>query len=84
MLRLTLLIVLFVFFARAFWRLMDGIIEGASGTPRTSIRPAQMVRDPICGTFILPDRGLAITENGRQIFFCSSTCRDKYRLGRTA
>lgn len=84
MLRLALLVVLIVFFARAFWRLLEGVIEGVSGQPRSPVRLAQMARDPVCGTFILPDRSVMITETSRQIFFCSTACRDKYRLERTA
>ena len=88
MLRLALLLILFVFIARAFWRLVDGVIEGVGGQRRTPVRPnrqggVQMVRDPVCGTFILPDRAVTITDSRQRMFFCSTTCRDKYRA-RTA
>jgi hypothetical protein len=43
----------------------------------------KMVRDPVCGTFILPDRAVRLVEGGRDIHFCSTGCRDKYRA-RTA
>ena len=85
MLRLALLLILLIFIARAFWRVVDGVIEGIGGK-----RPAgrdkggvQMVRDPICGTFLLPDRALTLGDGRHQQFFCSSACRDKYRA-RTA
>ena len=84
MLRVALLLILFVFFARAFWRLLEGVIEGMTGAPRRPLRPAQMVRDPICGTFLLPERAVTIVENRQPVYFCSDTCRDKYRIGRTA
>jgi YHS domain-containing protein len=42
-----------------------------------------MARDPVCGTYVVPDRAVAITDGRRQIFFCSTVCRDKYRA-RTA
>ena len=82
MFRVTLLLILFIFIARAFWRVVDGIIEGITGTPRTPARPARgvaMVRDPVCGTFVLPDRALSVTVGRRQLFFCSPACRDTYR-----
>jgi hypothetical protein len=85
MLRLVLLLVLIILVARAFWRVIDGVIEGLSGRPR-SMRPkgsAQMERDPICGTFVLPDRAIALDDGSRRVFFCSAACRDKYRA-RTA
>jgi uncharacterized protein len=85
MLRLVLVLILFVFLARAFWRLVDGVIEGVTGQRRTPARPdrtgigIQMVRDPVCGTFLLPERALTMTAGRRQLFFCSTACRDKYR-----
>jgi uncharacterized protein len=88
MLRLTLVLILFIFLARAFWRVVDGVIDGLAGPPRTA-RPdrtgtgVQMVRDPVCGTFLLPDRALSIIDGRQRLFFCSTACRDTYRT-RTA
>jgi len=84
MLRLALVLILIVFIARAFWRVVDGIIEGLTGRPRsrTLRRSAQMERDPICGTFVLPDRAVTLEDGSHRMFFCSKACRDKYR-GRT-
>jgi YHS domain-containing protein len=71
--------------ARAFWRVIDGLVEGLTG--RNSAPGAQvgmqMVRDPVCGTFVLPDRAVSLAEGSRNVFFCSTRCRDKYRA-RTA
>jgi len=82
MLRFILLLILFVFVARAFWRVVDGIIEGLTGVPRTPARHSRgiaMVRDPVCGTFVLPDRAVSVSVGRQQLFFCSTACRDKYR-----
>ena len=84
MLRLTLILVLIVLIARAFWRVVDGFLEGVSGrAPRTPQARMQMVRDPICGTFLLPDRAVTLDVGSQRMFFCSTRCRDKYRA-RTA
>jgi YHS domain-containing protein len=84
MLRLVLLLVLIFFVARAFWRVVDGVIEGLSGRPRAQTpQHAHMERDPICGTFVLPDRAVTLADGSRRVFFCSPACRDKYRA-RTA
>ncbi|HMF93745.1 MAG TPA: hypothetical protein VKE96_05605 [Vicinamibacterales bacterium] len=86
LLRLALFIILAFFVARAFWRLLDGIVEGASRGSRASQVPqrgVQMVRDPVCGTFVVADRAVTLTEGRAQVYFCSDTCRDKYRA-RTA
>ena len=82
MLRLALLLILFIFIARAFGRVVDGVIEGVSGKGATPARPGvQMVRDPVCGTFLLRDRAVTLTDRRQQVFFCSTTCRDKYKAG---
>ena len=86
--RLILFIVLGIFVARAFWRLVDGIRDGVAGRPprgggQVPTRGVQMVRDPVCGTFVLPDHALTMTDGRARVFFCSAACRDKYRA-RTA
>ena len=82
MVRLVLLLVLVIFVARAFWRLVDGITEGVAGR-RSSIgapkHGVQMVRDPVCGTYVVPTRAVTMGDGHRQVFFCSTNCRDKYR-----
>jgi YHS domain-containing protein len=91
MVRLVLFVVLAIFVARAFWRLFDGIVEAASGEgPRSQVpdRGVPMVRDPVCGTFVLPDRAVTLVDGRARVHFCSDACRDKYRGrpsgGRTA
>lgn len=83
MLKFLLLFLLVVFVARAFWRLVDGIIVGV--TPRQARRGGvpdrgvQMVRDPVCGTFLLPADALTSTERGGRVhYFCSETCRRRH------
>jgi YHS domain-containing protein len=80
--RLILFLILAVFVARAFWRIVDGIIEGVTGRPRGAQTPAHgasMVRDPVCGTFVLPDRAVTVVDGRTRVYFCSESCRDKYR-----
>ena len=82
MFRLALFVILSIFVARAFWRLVDGVVEGMSGGPAGSsreIRGVQMARDPVCGTYVVPDRSVTVTDGRQQVFFCSTVCRDKYR-----
>jgi uncharacterized protein len=84
LLRPILFLILAIIVARAFWRLFDGIVAGVSGRPtggpsRMPQQGVQMVRDPVCGTFVLPDPARMITDGGSRVFFCSDACRDKYR-----
>jgi YHS domain-containing protein len=38
-----------------------------------------MVRDPVCGTFVVPDRAIALMVGRENLYFCSTACRDTYR-----
>jgi YHS domain-containing protein len=89
----VLLEVLFTLFAiRAIWKLLQGVIEGLSGPPSSHPRgtrqapssgpPAhgvQMARDPVCGTYVVPQHALSISDGRQQLYFCSAACRDKFR-----
>ena len=82
MVRLVLLLILFMFIARAFWRVIDGVIEGVTGQPRSRRTPelrVRMMRDPVCGTYVVPDHALTLSDGSRQLYFCSTRCRDEYR-----
>ena len=82
MVRILLFVILSVFLARAFWRMIDGIVEGYSGRGSRSngmSRGVQMARDPVCGTYVVPDRAIAVNDGRRQVYFCSAACRDKYQ-----
>jgi YHS domain-containing protein len=70
--------------ARAIWKLVQGFMEGYAGPaspPRgnRTVQSVHMSRDPVCGTFVIPNPALAIREGSNQVFFCSAVCRDKYR-----
>ena len=97
MLRIVLLLILFVIVARVFWRVIDNIIEAASGQPPVGGRGSRvrgggappgiaMARDPICGTFVPSDRAVSIVDGRSRVYFCSNACLDEYRAraGRTA
>jgi YHS domain-containing protein len=81
MLRLALVLILLLLIALAFWRVVDGVIDGLSGRQRSPGvgRGLPMVRDPVCGTFVLPDRAVTLAEGSERVFFCSTACRDEYR-----
>jgi YHS domain-containing protein len=84
--RFILLLVLFIIISRVFWRIVDSFVEGMTGQPRhprTPDRGVPMARDPVCGTFVLPDRAVTLVDGRARVFFCSEACRDKYRA-RTA
>ena len=83
MIRVILLAVLMIVIARAFWRVVDGIIEAAGGTtkprrgsPAPSVR---LARDPVCGTHVPVDAALSLSARGTTYYFCSEKCRAEFQ-----
>ena len=74
---------------RAIWKLLRGVMQGMAGPGQSSGQargpasaPASgvhMEKDPVCGTYVVPDRAVSVSVGGRTMFFCSEECRDKYR-----
>ena len=83
-----LLFFLMLFFiARAVWRLLGGIVEGATSSsgPRTARGAAaavpqtmKLTRDPICGTFVVPGKAVEFVRGRETLYFCSDTCRRRF------
>ena len=84
MIRWLLLGILILLVARAFWRVMDGILEAAGGTSRTRSRTpgVKLVRDPVCGTYVTPGNAPSLTAKGATHYFCSDQCREQFRAAR--
>ena len=61
-------------------------MTGQPGPPRRGGVPqrgVQMVRDPVCGTFVVPDGAVTLTVRPRGDPFLFGACRDQYRAGDT-
>jgi hypothetical protein len=75
-LRFILLLVIL----RALWRLFAGIVKGLEGTtPRPPVEGGTLVRDPVCGVYLLRSRALTVGRGDQALYFCSERCRDQYR-----
>ncbi|MBM3777986.1 MAG: hypothetical protein FJW23_07055 [Acidimicrobiia bacterium] len=80
MARLLLLGVLVILIARAFWRVIDAVIEGFRGGPaRRAPASKKLVRDPVCGTYVTPERAMSLPLPDGAVYFCSDACRNQYR-----
>ena len=85
MVRYLLLFLLLILITRAARRLVGGVMRGLAGQSQhhargnVPTRGVQMVRDPVCGTYVLPDRAIVLADGSHQVFFCSPNCRDTYR-----
>ena len=82
MLRIILVGLLLMLIARAFWRVIDGIVEGVTGDRRRPVpQPTRLFRDPVCGTHVAPASAPWLPAAAGRVYFCSERCRDEYRLG---
>ena len=79
------LIVLLVFrlVTRSIARFFAGpgdVQRGRGGPPRARSRPPEdLVRDPVCNTYVPRSRALTAFVQGSEEHFCSEACRDRAR-----
>ena len=79
MVRFLLLAVLAVIVLRVLWRMLGGVFEGLGyQRPGGAGGSVGLVRDPVCGTFILPSRALTSGSGAETRYFCSERCRRDY------
>ncbi len=92
MLEVVLDLIVTVVVLRAIWKLLQGVKVGLSTRTMDSsaskqhgplTHGVQMAKDPVCGTYVVPDHAISIAVGRERVYFCSSTCRDKFRA-RTA
>jgi YHS domain-containing protein len=78
MVRLLLFLILLALAVRALSRLVSGIVEGAGY--RREIGPGvKLVRDPVCGVYVVPAQALTSGSGGEVRYFCSEKCRRAWR-----
>jgi hypothetical protein len=83
---LRLLFILLV--VRLVGRFVSAVVNGYRGqfaaAPAASpIGARELVRDPVCGTFVARDRALSATIGRETRHFCSAACRDAGLAGLT-
>ena len=80
MARLILWGILALVVVRLLWRLARGIFEGM-GYRRAGVGQPQavgLVRDPVCGVFVMPSKALTSGTGVDTKYFCSQQCRESY------
>ena len=78
-LRLLLFAILAFVLWRVGGRLVKGVLEGLGYRP-PGWKPESvgMVRDPVCGRFVLPSNALTSGSGPDTRYFCSDKCRQDY------
>ncbi|HEX7087757.1 MAG TPA: hypothetical protein VF198_15460 [Vicinamibacterales bacterium] len=86
LLRIALLFLLVVIVIRAGWRLLEGVVEGATGVgggrtrqPRVPQTGTKMVKDPVCGTYVVQEKALSASSGGETAWFCSRECQQAWQ-----
>src|SRR4051812_31519421 len=78
MAKLILWAILIVLFARSVSRLLHGVLEGAGYTRGNAPQSVGLVRDPVCGVFVVPGRALSAGTGNATRYFCSESCRREW------
>ncbi|WP_319543982.1 transcriptional regulator [uncultured Pseudodesulfovibrio sp.] len=45
---------------------------------KSKVASGEMVKDPVCGTYVEKDSSIRVREGDKVHMFCSYECRDKY------
>lgn len=78
MARIILWVVLAVILVRLVWRFVRAVLDGA-GMLRGEAPPAvKLVRDPVCGIFVVPSQALTAGSGSATRYFCSEKCRNEW------
>lgn len=87
MLRALLVFLFFMFLARAVWRLLEGVLRGATGVPppgagrwggASQPSAVKMTQCPVCGTYVVPGKAPSTVSRGQTVYFCSDACRTQF------
>ena len=79
LLRVLIFTLAIVLALRSLYRFLASIVEGATGRVSSATQPRQvrghMVKDPICGTYVVEGRALPGMRGHETAWFCSTKCQ---------
>ena len=84
MTKLIIYLVLLLIIGRIVWRFMYAIFEGAGMLKESRDRErtaVKLVRDPVCGVFVVPSQALTSGSGTSTRYFCSEKCRQQWGKG---
>lgn len=82
---LTWLLRLLVVFLllRLAWQVVRRLAAGTRAGDGRFERRGALVRDPVCGTFVVPSSALSARRGGAVHYFCSDRCRQAFLASAT-
>ena len=74
-------LLLIVLIIRAIWRFLGGVVQGAisAGPADATRKGVALVRDPVCGTYVVPSTALSARAGDDVAYFCSEKCRVAFK-----
>lgn len=82
MVRLIIWLVLLLLIGRIVWRFMYALFDGAGmlrdRSSAADSSAVKLVRDPVCGTFVVPAKALTAGSGSSTQYFCSEKCRSQW------
>ena len=72
-------VILALIVLRLMWRFVRGVLEGAGYYQVQPPASVGLVRDPVCGVFVVPSRALTAGDGSETRYFCSEKCRAEWR-----
>jgi YHS domain-containing protein len=84
LLRVALFLILIAVVLRSAYRFLEGVIEGATGGSAAASRQiaGHMVKDPVCGTYVVQGRALMAVRGQQTAWFCSPRCQQAWLQGK--
>ena len=83
MVRLLLFAILAYVIFRLVWSALKALFAGMGYQPPGGTNQSVgLVRDPVCGTFVMPSSALTSGTGAGTRYFCSEKCRQDYGHGR--
>lgn len=64
------------------WRLPPASPSKPEAGPGASPAADVMVKDPFCGTYFAKRNAVHVNYRGKDLYFCSTRCRDEYLAAR--
>jgi len=75
---LIIKVILVLLVIRLLWTFVRGVLEGAGLRQPPPSRSTRLVRDPVCGVFVVPSRALTARSGSETAYFCSEKCRKEW------